>query len=68
MRRRAIAASLLILGVSAPVMAAPTTAELMAAPHQFVDSIDKGKFDVAAAALTGSTITTSPTASTSAGV
>ena len=52
MRRRAIAASLLILGVSAPVMAAPTTAELMAAPHQFVDSIDKGKFDVAAAALT----------------
>ncbi len=52
MRRAVITTGLLILGVSSPVLAGPTTAELMAAPHQFVDGIEAGKFDLAAAALT----------------
>ena len=57
MRRVVIATGLLVLGGSSPVMSAsvgapPTTAELMAAPHQFVDSVDQGKFDLAAAVLT----------------
>jgi ketosteroid isomerase-like protein len=53
MWRMAIATGLLMLGVSSSVIASPTTAaELMAAPHKFVDSIEAGKFDQAAAVLT----------------
>ncbi len=57
MRGITIATGLLIFGlstslISSSVWAAPTTAELMAAPHQFVDNVELGKFDQAAAALT----------------
>jgi len=45
-----------ILGISSSAMAGPTTADLMAAPHQFVDGIEKGKLDQAAAALSADVI------------
>jgi ketosteroid isomerase-like protein len=49
---------ILVLGAAAAALAcalpafAATPAELMAAPHQFIDNLDKGKIDAAAATMT----------------